>query len=322
MPWAGRRPLTKSASPTSAWTAMASSVSRRYARSAGLTRRCQMQRAAHSAPTRPSSSTALARRWWTITPRPPPGRARKSAPPTRRGSVPAGPSFAGPVGGLEAVAAAAGLHRVGVVDGEAAAHQLVDVVDLRTLEVLRGEGVDVDLELTHLDDLVVLAWGVLVEAHPVGEAGAPAGLDEDAKPDRLALGADELLELRESGVGDVDHGWAVLLGGAGLGAGGRDPGPPGTEIIAQDRPSSAMVTNTAPPARGRPSCCSRCAPRIRAGRDRLPRWPRATWRSSSSTCGAPARAAASRAPGPGRRRRGPRPRRSRPPGPPPSGSRW
>src|SRR5690348_3144676 len=100
-----------------------------------------MFQAAHSVPTNPSRSTALARRWWTIT-----GarlrrrgrsalgwRLRAGVFAGRRAveaSVAAGPRFAGAVGGLEAVAAAAGLDRVGVVDGEAAAHELVDEVDL------------------------------------------------------------------------------------------------------------------------------------------------------------------------------------------------
>src|SRR6266404_3140341 len=99
-----------------------------------------MLAAAHSAPTRPSRSTALARRWWTITPRPPP-RGPRDQRRNRRGrpSVRAGLGFARAVGGLEAVAAATGLGRVGVVDGEAAAHELIDEVDLGALEVLRGE---------------------------------------------------------------------------------------------------------------------------------------------------------------------------------------
>src|SRR5581483_6867312 len=132
------------------------------------------------------------------------------------GSVPAGSGFARAVAGLEAVAAAAGLDRVGVVDGEAAAHELVDVVDLGSLEVLGGEAVDVDLEAAEVDDLVVLAGRVLVETHAVGEAGAPTGLDEDAQADRRALGANQLLELREGGVGDVDNEaspWGGIRGG-------------------------------------------------------------------------------------------------------------
>src|SRR5258708_23492010 len=109
---------------------MANSVRRRYARSDGLTLRRSRFCPAHTVPTRPSSSTALASRWWTIT------RRRRLGPAYPRGdpSVGAGLGFAGAVRRLEAGSAAAGLGGVGVVDGEATAHQGVDDVDLGTFE--------------------------------------------------------------------------------------------------------------------------------------------------------------------------------------------
>src|SRR5438270_11102923 len=54
----------------------------------------------------------------------------------------AGLRVAPALGAREAVPAAAARHRVGVEDGEAGAHQAVDVIHLGALEVLRGEAVD------------------------------------------------------------------------------------------------------------------------------------------------------------------------------------
>src|SRR3982075_2484474 len=131
------------------------------------------QYAAHSAPTTPSRRTASASRWWTSTISARPHRGLRRSPPvrSRRRSGGAGLGLAGLVGGLEAVAAAAGLGRLGGVDREAAAHERVDVVDLGALDVLGGEGVDVDGKSVELGHLVVRPRRILVQPHPVGEAG-------------------------------------------------------------------------------------------------------------------------------------------------------
>ena len=122
-------------------------------------------------------------------------------------SVRAGARFAGRVGGLEAVTAATGPDGIGVVDGEPTAHQLIDVVDLGALEILRGVRVDVHLEApAHVHHLVILTRRVLVEPHPVGEARAPARLDEDPQSE-LTVGrlvGDQTHELLTGGVGDRD----------------------------------------------------------------------------------------------------------------------
>src|SRR6185436_6916300 len=80
---------------------------------------------------------------------------------------------------VERVAAAAGGGGVGVLDGEAAAHQVFLVVDLGALEVAQAHGVHDALDAFLLEHLV--AVGRLVEDHAVGEAGASPALDVDAQ---------------------------------------------------------------------------------------------------------------------------------------------
>ena len=116
------------------------------------------------------------------------------------------PRAARVVGGPEARAAAAGGDRVRVVHGEAGAHQRVDVVDLGALQEVDRLAVDVDLHAVRLEDLVLGRRGVL-EHHPVAEAGAAAGVDVDAQPDRrVRLLGRQLAQLRRGGVGQVDDG--------------------------------------------------------------------------------------------------------------------
>src|SRR5262249_20949920 len=79
--------------------------------------------------------------------------------------------------GLERVAAAAGGGRVRVLDGESAPHQVFLVVDLGALQVAHAHRVHDDLDAVLLEDLV--AFGDLVEDHPVLEPGAATSLDVD-----------------------------------------------------------------------------------------------------------------------------------------------
>src|SRR6185369_8979720 len=117
--------------------------------------------------------------------------------------------------GVERVAAAAGGGGVGVLDREAAAHQVFLVVDLGALEVAQAHGIHDDLDTFLLEDLVAL--GGLVEHHPVGKARAAAALDVDpqaALGDAGLLLLEDALDLLRGRVGDVDHPIALLSEGA------------------------------------------------------------------------------------------------------------
>src|SRR2546422_307221 len=58
---------------------------------------------------------------------------------------------------IEALSAGAALDCVGVDDGEAAAHQAVDEVDLRAAQVLQRKRIDDYLDARLLDDFVVVS---------------------------------------------------------------------------------------------------------------------------------------------------------------------
>src|SRR5262249_19387324 len=108
--------------------------------------------------------------------------------------------------GVERMPAPAGGRGIGVLDGEAAAHEVFLVVDLGALEVAEAHGVDDDLHALLLEDLV--AVGGLVEHHAVGEAGATPALHVDAQSalgDVLLLLLQDALDLGRSVRSQVDH---------------------------------------------------------------------------------------------------------------------
>src|SRR5262245_39710431 len=78
---------------------------------------------------------------------------------------------------VEGMAAAAGGRGVGVLDGEAAAHEVFLVVDLSALEVAQAHGVHDHLYAVRLEDLVPVRH--LVQHHSVAETGAASALDVD-----------------------------------------------------------------------------------------------------------------------------------------------
>src|SRR5438105_626506 len=73
--------------------------------------------------------------------------------------------------GLEGLTAAAARHGVRVAEGEAAAHEGVDEVDLASLDVHRAHRIDDDLDAVVVDDRVAFL-DPFGEGHPVREAGA------------------------------------------------------------------------------------------------------------------------------------------------------
>src|SRR5215470_17628191 len=108
--------------------------------------------------------------------------------------------------GAERVAAAAGGRRVGVLDGEPAAHEVFLVVDLGALEVPHAHGVDDDLDAVRLEHLVLV--GRLVQHHAVAEARAAAALYVDPQPalgDVLLLLVEDALDLRAGRGSQIDH---------------------------------------------------------------------------------------------------------------------
>src|SRR5215210_7084513 len=113
------------------------------------------------------------------------------------GRLAAGFGLATAAGGVERLAAGAVLDGIRVLDGKSAAHQRVDVVDLRAFEVLETEGIDHDFDASVIEGRIVVG-PIVVERHPVGEAGAAARRDVD--PQRgavVALFLDDLLELAD-----------------------------------------------------------------------------------------------------------------------------
>src|SRR5579883_1549989 len=78
-------------------------------------------------------------------------------------------------------AAAAGAFGVRVVELEPGPVQPLDVVDLRTLEVLEAQRIDVELDAVRLELLVELA-DLVLEVEIVGEAGAAAADHAQTQP--------------------------------------------------------------------------------------------------------------------------------------------
>src|SRR5690348_7435738 len=107
-------------------------------------------------------------------------RLTKKAPPNggafalgrRWGSVAAAtPAAAGrdvAVGGAERAAAGTGAFGVGVREGEALAHEPIDVVELGAAEHAGAHGVQQDAHAVALDDQIVALFVGLVEHHAVG----------------------------------------------------------------------------------------------------------------------------------------------------------
>src|SRR2546425_3202039 len=127
-------------------------------------------------------------------------RARKKTPPrpvTRAvgGLVRAGLRGAGLVRSLEGLPAAAARDGIRVAEREPAAHQSVDEVDLRALEVHRAHRVDYHANAVLLHDRIVL-FSALGEGHAIREARAPTRCDVDAQREVAAvLLREDLLEL-------------------------------------------------------------------------------------------------------------------------------
>src|SRR5690606_5477789 len=80
----------------------------------------------------------------------------------------------------ERLPAAAGTHGLGVPDGEPAAHERFDVIDLAARKKPGAEGVDHDANPVLLQHDVVVAR-FRIKPHGVGEAAAAAGPDHDAR---------------------------------------------------------------------------------------------------------------------------------------------
>src|SRR3712207_2353928 len=111
----------------------------------------------------------------------------------------------------EGAAAAAAALDVRVVDGEAGAHEAVDVVELAAHDVGDAHRVDGELDALGLEDLVV-GGDLVVEVDVVLEAGAAAGPDADAEREiLLALLRHEALDLLRCVVGNANDGGLFAL---------------------------------------------------------------------------------------------------------------
>src|SRR3712207_2408946 len=102
----------------------------------------------------------------------------------------------------EGAAAAAATLDVRVVDGEAGAHEAVDVVELAAHDVRDAHGVDEDLDALLVQNLVVVV-DLVVEVDRVLEAGASTGPDTDAQREvLLAFLGHKVLDLLGRVVGE------------------------------------------------------------------------------------------------------------------------
>ena len=104
-------------------------------------------------------------------------------------------------------AAAAGRLRVRVLDGEAAARDVVDEVDFGALQVARADRIDEQLDAVRLDDGVGRRVPfALVDHQAVLEAGAAAALHEHAQARvDLVLFGQQLGDLRRRRRSDINH---------------------------------------------------------------------------------------------------------------------
>src|SRR5205807_3134424 len=102
---------------------------------------------------------------------------------TRRAAnlVAAAASGAGVIASVERTSAGAARNRIGIVHGEAAAHQAIHEVDLGALDVAGAHRVDEQANAADLGNGVTV-FRLILEAHAVRHAGAAARLDEDPQP--------------------------------------------------------------------------------------------------------------------------------------------
>src|SRR6185437_5155613 len=98
------------------------------------------------------------------------------------------------LGHLERMAAAARGDGVRVLDLEPRLLDRLEVVDLRTHQVGRAEGIHDDLDALALE-LVIPLLGAAVEAEPVLEAGAATALDRDSQHRDVLLRGHEAADL-------------------------------------------------------------------------------------------------------------------------------
>src|SRR5690606_6720120 len=102
-------------------------------------------------------------------------------------------------------AAAAGRRGVRIANDELRAGEVFLVVDLGTLQVLDAQRIDEERHAALLD-LRVPFLRFLVEREAVLETGAAAALDVDAQLQvRIALGLDELTDLRRGRIGEMQR---------------------------------------------------------------------------------------------------------------------
>src|SRR6201996_4674869 len=111
-------------------------------------------------------------------------------------------------------AATAGALDLGVLELEAGGLEGLDVVDGAAVQIHGAGGVDEDLQVAELDDLVHHA-GLVLKAHGVLETGTAAAHHTNAQTGRdRILGRHNFLDLGDGGFGQLD---SVLAGSLGTG---------------------------------------------------------------------------------------------------------
>src|SRR5262245_31185030 len=106
----------------------------------------------------------------------------------------------------EGRSAAAGRSGVRVLDGETAAGDGVDKINLGTVQITDADRIDVELHAMRFVDLIAHALAVLLDHQPVLEAGTPAALDENKETAaRLVLLRKQLIDFRRGRFRYIDH---------------------------------------------------------------------------------------------------------------------
>src|SRR5512142_875809 len=82
--------------------------------------------------------------------------------------------------GAERLAAGAGARRVRVLDAESAAHQTVDIVDIRAVQIHGTGAVQVHAHALRIENKVALFRRIL-KRHSILKAGAATAGDENAQ---------------------------------------------------------------------------------------------------------------------------------------------
>src|SRR5262249_48605420 len=111
----------------------------------------------------------------------------------------------------ERLAATAGRGGVGILDGESAAGDSIDEIDLRPFQVPHADGIDEQLDAVRLEHLIAGTLAVFLDHQTVLEARAAASLHENPKAAAgLLFFGEKLVDFVGRRFRHVNHGLCLL----------------------------------------------------------------------------------------------------------------